>query len=65
MICTANPLTGFYMKLVRPERYFGIDYNHSGIMFTSLGNVLNCIILKNLSWLLLPVAIVMNSALSL
>ena len=50
MISKANQLTGFYIKWVCTERYFRIDYyNHSRIMFTSLGTVLNCIILKNLS----------------
>ena len=63
MICKANQLTDFYMKSVYPEKYFRIDYNHSRIMFTSLGTVLNCIILNNLSRLLLPVTLVMNSAL--
>ena len=63
MICTANQLTGFYMKCVCPERYFLIDYNHSRI--TSLVTVLNCIILKNFSRLLLPVTIMMNYALIL
>ena len=65
MICKANQFTGFYMKWVCTEKYFRIDYNHSRIMFTSLGTVLNCIILKNLSQLLLPVTIVMNCALGL
>ena len=49
MICQANQLTGFYTERVCTERYFQIDYNHSRITFTSLGTVLNCIILKNLS----------------
>ena len=65
MIWKANQLNGFYMKWVCTERYIRIDYNNSRIMFTSLGTVLNCIILKNLSRLLLPVTIVMNCALSL
>ena len=60
MICKANQMTGFYMKWVWTERYFRIDHNHSRIMFTSLSTVLNCIILKNLSRLLLLVTIVMN-----
>ena len=65
MICKANQLTGFYMKWVCTERYFRIGCNHSRIMFTSLDTVLNCIILKNLSQLLLPVTILMNCALRL
>ena len=62
MICKANQLTGFYMKLVCTEGYLQIDYIPSGIMFTSLRTVLNCIILNNLSRLLLPLTIVMNCA---
>ena len=62
MICKANQLTGFYMKLISTEGYLQIDYIHSGIMFTSLRTVLNCIILNNLSRLLLPLTIVMNCA---
>ena len=65
MICKANQSTGVYIKWVCTERYFRIDYKHRRIMFTSIGTVLNCIILENLSRLLLPVAIVMNCALSL
>ena len=65
MFSKANQLTGFYMKWVCVERYLQIDYIHSGIMFTSLRTVLNCIILKNLSWLLLSLTILMNCALSL
>ena len=65
IIYKANQQTGFYMKRVCPERYFQIDYNHSRIMFTSLDTVLNCIILKNLSRLLLPVTIVMHCDLKL
>ena len=53
MICEANQLTGFYMKQVCAERYMLLDYIHSGIMFTLLRTVLNCIVLKNLSRILL------------
>ena len=62
MICKANQLTSFYMKLISTEGYLQIDCIHSGIMFTSLRTVLNCIILNNLSRLLLPLTIVMNCA---
>ena len=58
MICKANQLTGFYKKAFCTERYLRIDYIHSGIMFTSLRTVLNYIILKNLSRILLPLKIV-------
>ena len=63
MICEANQLTGFYMKQVCAERYLLIDYIHSGIMFTLLRTVLNRIVLKNLSRILLSLTIVMNCAL--
>ena len=65
MICKANQLTGLYMKCVCTERYSRIDYNHSRITFTSLGTVVNCIILKNLSRLLLSATTVTDCALSL
>ena len=60
-----NQLTGFNMEWVCTERYFRIDYIHSRIMFSSLRTVLNCSVLNNLSRLLLPIATVMNFALSL
>ena len=41
------------------------DYNHGRIMLTSLDTVLNFIILKNLSRLLLPITIAMSCALNL
>ena len=65
MICEANQLIGFYMKRVCTDRYLRIAYIHIRIMFTSLRTVLNCIILNNLSRLLLPVTILMNCALNL
>ena len=65
MFCKVNQLTGFYMKGVCTERYLQIDYIHSTMTFTSLRTVLNCIILRNLSRLVLPVTIGMNCALSL
>ena len=63
MICEANQLTGFYMKQVCAERYLLMNYIHSGIMFTLLRTVLNCIILKNLLRILFSLTIVMNCAL--
>ena len=45
MTCKANQWTGLYMKWVCTERYFGIDYNHSRIMFTS-EPALQCFIRK-------------------
>ena len=62
MVCKANQLSGCYMKVVCAERCFRVGYINCKIIFTSLGIVLNCVILKNLSRLLLPGTKVMNCA---
>ena len=54
----SKQLTGFYMKSVCTEWYFGIDYNHSRIMFTLLGTVLKMHHFKEF----ITIAIVSNSS---